>query len=163
MKIRNCEVRDIERVRRFISQNPPIVAHRPPIYWVLFTYFNNSYFLAEEDSTVIGFAGGLKNTSQEGVFHLWQIGVDKKYRRQGYANKLLNTVINEVLKMGCTKLQIAILPENTASYTLFNKFAENHNKKMLRLSLIDYYDGLDNFKENEVLYEIDLRNISLND
>lgn len=160
MTIRNCNVNDIERVRRFISQNKPIVAHRPPIYWVLFTYFNNSYFLAEENNKVIGFAGGLKSTSQEGVFHLWQIAVDKDYRGKGYAKKLLNSVVKEAINMKCSKLQISILPENTASIHLFNDFAEKYGKKMIQLSLIDYYDSLDDFKENEILYEIDLTNIS---
>lgn len=63
--------------------------------------------------------------------------------------------------MNCTKLQISMVPENGASFNLFTKFAKKHKKEMKRLSLIDFYDSLSNFKENEILYEIDLTKISL--
>lgn len=57
-----------------------------------------------------------------------------------------------------------MVPENVASFSLFTKFSKKHNKKIIRLSMIDYidyYDSLSNFKENEILYEIDISNISL--
>lgn len=161
MKIRNCVVNDISEVRQFLSRNKPLGCHSSATYWVLFTYFNNSYFIAEENNKVIGFTGGLKSTSQKDVFHLWQIGVDKEHRSKGYAKKLLYTVIKEALKMECLKLQISMVPENVASFNLFTKFVKKHNTKMVRLSTIDYYDSLSNFKENEILYEIDISDISL--
>lgn len=71
MNIRNCNVNDIDGVRQFLSRNKPLGTHSPATYWVLFTYFNNSYFVAEENNKIIGFTGGLKSTSQHGVFHLW--------------------------------------------------------------------------------------------
>jgi L-2,4-diaminobutyric acid acetyltransferase len=161
MKIRNCIVDDISEVRQFLSRNKPLGCHSCATYWVLFTYFNNSYFVAEENGKVIGFTGGLKSTSQKDVFHLWQIGVDKEHRSMGYAKKLLYTVIKEAIKMKCLKLQISMVPENVASFTLFTKFVNKHNIKIVRLSLIDYYDSLSNFKENEILYEIDISKITL--
>ena len=161
MKIRNCIVNDISEVRQFLSRNKPLGCHSSATYWVLFTYFNNSYFVVEENNKIIGFTGGLKSTSQKDVFHLWQIGVDKEHRAKGYAKRLLYTVVKEAMKMKCTKLQISMVPENVASFSLFTKFSKKHNKKIVRLSIIDYYDSLSNFKENEILYEIDISNISL--
>src|SRR3989344_5972058 len=126
MNIRNCIVDDISEVRQFLSRNKPLGTHSPATYWVLFTYFNNSYFVAEENNKIIGFTGGLKSTSQPGVFHLWQMGVDKEHRRKGFAEKLFYSVLKEALQMKCIKLQISMVPENEASYNLFTKFAKKH-------------------------------------
>ncbi len=153
MNIRNCTPGDIDQVRQLVNVCKPLGLHRKGTYWVLFTYFNDSCFVLEKDKKIIGFISGMKSTSQEGVFHIWQVGVFVTHRGQGHAYKLIEKILQRAKELGCSKVQFTIEVGNDKSLGLFTKYAKKNHIPMKKLYHIGYYDSLSKERENEDAYE----------
>ncbi|MCQ1528437.1 GNAT family N-acetyltransferase [Lutispora saccharofermentans] len=156
MKIRPMESGDIGAVRELIDICKPLDLHTPFTYWILSEYFNNTCMVLEDEGTIVGYAGGIKSSSMEGIFYLWQIGLLSGYRGKGYFSLLLDRIIEEIKKSGCHSLEFSVLSDNYQSISAFSGYAKNKGLPMKKRGSLRFYDKLAGEECKEDIYRIAL-------
>lgn len=130
MKIRSMEPKDIAEVRKLIDFCKPLDLHTPFTYWILSEYFNNTCLVLEDEDAIVGYTGGMKSSSMDGVFYLWQIGLMPDYRGKGYFSMLLDKIIEEVKALGCNFLEFSVLSDNYQSINAFSNYTKKKGLPM---------------------------------
>ena len=156
MRIRSIESRDIGTIRVLIDICKPLDLHTPFTYWILSEYFNNTCLVLEDEETIFGYTGGMKSSSKEGVFYLWQIGLLPNYRGKGYFGLLLDRVIEEAKKTGCHSLEFSVLSNNYQSINAFSNYAKEKGLPMEKRDSLDFYDKLADEECKEDIYTLSL-------
>jgi len=156
MLIRPMEAKDIGAVRELIDYCKPLDLHTPFTYWVLSEYFNNTCLVLEDEGSIVGYAGGMKSTSVENVFYLWQIGLLPNYRGKGFFSALLDKIIEEVKKLGCDYLEFSVLSDNHQSINAFTNYAKKKGLPIGKRGNLTFYDKLTNEECKEDIYRISL-------
>jgi L-2,4-diaminobutyric acid acetyltransferase len=154
MQIRTCTPDDIQKVRHFVSQCKPLGLHTGYTYWVLFHNFKESCFVMEEESKIVGYVSGLKSSTFDDVFFVWQIGVAEEMRGKGYSYLLLQKVLETAKKMRCTKMQMSLEEKDGASFHAISGFAAKHNLKMSIAGEARYPHSVKEMMYRDTLYEI---------
>lgn len=157
VKIRTIEERDISAVRELIDICKPLDLHTPFTYWILTEYFNNTCLVLEHENAIVGYAGGMKSSSKDGVFYLWQIGLLPDYRSKGFFGMLLDKVIEEIRSLGCDSLEFSVLWDNYQSINAFAKFAISKGLPMEKRGSLGFYDKLSHEEYKEDIYRISLQ------
>jgi L-2,4-diaminobutyric acid acetyltransferase len=94
-----------------------------PYAYLLWTeYFGDTTVVAttEDDDTPVGFVTAFRRPDEPSTVFVWQIGVDEDHRRRGIAGSLLDELVE---RCGAHDLEATVTPSNTASETLFRRFA----------------------------------------
>lgn len=78
---------------------------------------NNICLVAELDE-IIGFFCGYKVLDE---FSINNVGIRKKYQKQGWATKLINSVIEEQTKLGIKSFFLEVRESNLAAINLYKK------------------------------------------
>jgi len=156
MLIRNCNVGDLESIKKLVEQSKPLILHTTYTYWVLFYFFNDSCFVMEDKSKFVGFVSGMKSTALKDTFFVWQIGIILEYRGKGRASELLEKIVSRAKEMNCKKIQFSIEPDNELSYNLFSSFAKAKGLTVERVDEVKYLDFVSKEKVFENHYEIKL-------
>lgn len=156
MKIRPMESGDIGAVRELIDICKPLDLHTPFTYWILSEYFNNTCMVLEDEGAIVGYAGGIKSSSMEGIFYLWQIGLLPGYRGKGYFSLLLDRIIEEIKKSGCNALEFSVLSDNYQSINAFSGYAKKKGLPMGKRGSLRFYDKLADEECKEDIYRIAL-------
>ena len=151
--VRNCTVKDIDKIRQFVNLCKPLTLHTPYTYYVLFTHFSDSCLVIEENNSIRGYISGIKSVSLKDTFFIWQIGVEKESRGKGCAYILIEKIMQIARKQGCTKVQFTIEPDNDKSFNTFNNFAKKNNISMKKLSSLKFHDSLSQENGLEIVYE----------
>lgn len=76
--------------------------------------------ILEVDGKIAGFVGYHPNS-----MYIWQLlwlAVDQDYRRQGIAKKLLNYAVEDMVRRGAIKIELATRPVNVRAKALYNQF-----------------------------------------
>ncbi|MFA7572199.1 MAG: GNAT family N-acetyltransferase [Lutispora sp.] len=154
MRIRPMKTSDIGTIRELIDICKPLDLHTPFTYWILSEYFNNTCLILEDEGAIVGYTGGLKSSSKEGVFYLWQIGLLPDYRGQGYFGLLLNRVIEEAKKTGCHYLEFSVLSDNYQSINAFSNYAKKKGLPMEKRGSLNFYDKFADEECKEDIYQI---------
>ncbi|HOM95848.1 MAG: GNAT family N-acetyltransferase [Candidatus Methanofastidiosa archaeon] len=156
MITRNCTIKDVDRIRKFVNECKPLELHTPFTYWTLFNYFSNLCFLIEEDEKTIGFISGIKSSIDKDVVYLWQIGVSEHHRGKNYASLLIDYFVESVALLNCSKIHVSISPKNMSSYNAFFKYAKGKSYSFTEIGEVKYHDQVSNKDEYEILYQIRL-------
>lgn len=156
MKIRAMEARDISDIRELIDICKPLDLHTPFTYWILSEYFSNTCLVLEDHNDIVGYAGGVKSSSMEGVFYLWQIGLLPEYRGKGCFAMLLDSIIYEVRSLSCHALEFSVLSDNYQSINAFSKYAKIKGLPIEKRGSLDFYDKLSDEECKEDIYRISL-------
>ncbi|SET74913.1 hypothetical protein SAMN05421676_107173 [Salinibacillus kushneri] len=85
---------------------------------LFFDHFQNTSFIVENDSEIIGFLIGFLSQSQHNEAYIHFIGVNPKYRKQGIASKLYKLFFEEVRKHGVNTVKCitSIVNKKSISY-----------------------------------------------
>ena len=97
-----------------------------PYAYLLWTeYFGDTTVVATtvDDDAPVGFVTAFERPDEPGTVFVWQIGVDDAHRRRGIAGSLLDHLVEQ---HGSERLEATVTPSNTASETLFRRFADRH-------------------------------------
>jgi L-2,4-diaminobutyric acid acetyltransferase len=156
MIIRPLKPWDIGALRELIEICKPLDLHTPFTYWILSEYFSNTCFVLEDEEIIVGYTGGMKSSSMEGVFYLWQIGLLPDYRGKGHFTMLLDKIIETVRSLDCHSLEFSVLSDNHQSINAFAKFAKNKGLPFEKRGSLDFYDKLADEKCIEDIYRISL-------
>lgn len=96
---------------------------------------NSVYFVAKLDNEIVGFAGILKICDEANIMNI----VTKMNKRHlGIGSKLLEALISEAKKLGCTSITLEVNEHNTYAINLYKKF--NFKRIGLRKK---YYNNTD--------------------
>jgi L-2,4-diaminobutyric acid acetyltransferase len=156
MRIRSLKPQDIGTVRELIDYCKPLDLHTPFTYWILSEYFNNTCLVLEDDDIIVGYTGGMKSSSLDGVFYLWQIGLMPDYRGKGYFSMLLDSIVEEVKRLGCHSLEFSVLSDNYQSINAFSNYAKKKGLPMKKRGSLSFYDKLTDEECKEDIYRITL-------
>ncbi|SHJ01432.1 GNAT family N-acetyltransferase [Lutispora thermophila] len=156
MRIRSMESKDIAAVRELIDYCKPLDLHTPFTYWILSEYFNNTCFVLEDEDEIVGYTGGMKSSSMDRTFYLWQIGLMPDYRGKGYFNMLMDQIINEVKAIGCKFLEFSVLSDNYQSINAFSNYAKKKGLPIEKRGSLSFYDKLTDEECKEDIYRISL-------
>jgi L-2,4-diaminobutyric acid acetyltransferase len=154
MQIRTCAPGDIQKVRHFVSKCKPLGVHTGYTYWVLFHNFSGTCFVMEEEGKIVGYVSGMKSSTFDDVFFLWQIGVAEEMRGKGYSYLLLQKVLEAAKKMRCTKMQMSLEEKDGASFHAINGFAKKHNLNISVAGEARYPHSVNETMYHDTLYEI---------
>ena len=81
---------------------------------------NVKYFIAEHNGVTIGFVDF--EITPEKKCKLMGLVVLEEHRRKGIARKLLEWIIAETRKMGCTAVFLLVAEDNAAAISLYRSF-----------------------------------------
>ena len=81
---------------------------------------NVKYFIAEQNGTTIGFADF--EITPENTCKLMGLAVLAEHRRKGIARKLVQRILNEVKRFGCSAIFLLVAQDNQAAISLYNSF-----------------------------------------
>ena len=96
-----------------------------PYAYLLWTeYFGDTTVVAIDDDRPVGFVTAFARPDEPESVFVWQIGVDDAHRRRGIAGALLDELVE---RCGADHLEATVTPSNTASETLFRRFADRHD------------------------------------
>jgi ribosomal protein S18 acetylase RimI-like enzyme len=102
-------------------------------------------FFAEIDSVIVGssscqlYAGLYPNiikSNYRQFGYIWGVYVEQKYRKQGIANKLTNTVVEYLKSIGCTRVVLNASPAGKSVYQSLGFVESNAMHLDLDLDLI---------------------------
>ena len=78
-----------------------------------------SYWVVALDGhTVVGYVGSQSSIDEADIMN---VAVHPDYRRQGIAEKLINTLVADLKKRGCHALLLEVRVSNTPAITLYEK------------------------------------------
>ncbi len=122
-------------------------------YILLGEWFSESCRVAEhpQQKHLLGIVTGFRQPSAPETLFVWQIAVDKSYRGQGIAMKLLDELIADPQ---IRYLEATISPSNLSSCRLFEKWAVSRNASVAVSKGFDETCFPDQCHEREQLYRI---------
>ncbi|HHY83013.1 MAG TPA: ribosomal protein S18-alanine N-acetyltransferase [Clostridiales bacterium] len=74
------------------------------------------YYVARDDSRIIGY-GGMWLVLDEA--HITNIAVHPDYRRRGIGRRIMQTLINEAVRLGKTRMTLEVRVSNTPAINLY--------------------------------------------
>jgi ribosomal protein S18 acetylase RimI-like enzyme len=139
--IRKANINDISSIHQLNKKCLPIYYSK---FQILTMMFSNYHFisLAEiiNNNEIIGYMVG-KNTTASN-FHILSIGVDDSYRSKGLGKKILDDLINRIIKTH-TSITLYVHVENVKAINFYEK-----NGFFKQEKIVNYYDG--SFKSNSL-------------
>ena len=123
MTIRNVQIKDKFAVTE-VAENcvPDLRASVVGTYEFFARCFQRTFFVFEENDKIIGYIVGFPNTSVEGEFWLYQVGIIDKYREKGIGSQLLEKFTSQVELDGYKNIKSHFKFENERSRNLHEKF-----------------------------------------
>ena len=126
MSIRKVQVKDKFAIFHVAENCLPLLrASVLGTYEFLARCFQRTFFVYEENSKIIGYIVGFPNTSTDGEFWLYQVGIIDTHRGKGIGSQLLKLFINQVTSDGYKKIRSHFQFDNEHSKKLHEKFGFN--------------------------------------
>ncbi|MHA1229904.1 MAG: GNAT family N-acetyltransferase [Candidatus Helarchaeota archaeon] len=123
MTIRNVKVSDAPEIVKVAENCSPLLRNSVEgTYEFLARCFSNTFFVYEENDTVIGYIVGFPNTAKLGEFWIYQVGVIDKYRGKGIGSKLFKALFDQVKSEKYERIRSHYIFENKVSANLHKKF-----------------------------------------
>ena len=145
LTIREMEIDDIARVfhlgeKLFTARKVPNLYRTWDEYEVVSLFQSDPEFclVAYSDDTIIGFALGStisKTGSAWKYGHLYWLGVEPEYQRQGVAKKLFKSFMDLMLENGVRMLQVDTEADNLPAIYFFRKMGFGNPQQHIYLSL----------------------------
>lgn len=123
MSIRNVKVSDKHDIVKVAENCAPLVrASVVGTYEFLARCFENTFFVYEEDSELLGYVVGFPNTAVEGEFWIYQVCVNDKLRGKHVGSKLFEKIVSQVKSEGYKRMRSHMQFVNEHSLKLHEKF-----------------------------------------
>ncbi|MDA3792345.1 MAG: GNAT family N-acetyltransferase [Elusimicrobia bacterium] len=157
MTIRNVNEKEFLKVYKFVSHCKPLENYAEHLYKIILRYFNDTCFIVEQESEIIGFLMGFISQVHESTYFLWQIGISNSMQGKGIGGDLLEHAENKLSERGCKRIEVTIDPKNISSSKLFERMGyiniSYKKEKMVKvngnIAVKDYYSPGKHF----MLYE----------
>lgn len=118
------------------------------------THFSETSVAAFDQDELIGFISAYLIPAREDTLFIWQIAVNKVYRGQGLAKRMLIDILKRPMCQNITWLETTVTPSNTNSTQFFKRMARRLDAE---LSVSDLFDSQKHFNgdhESEKLFRI---------
>jgi ribosomal protein S18 acetylase RimI-like enzyme len=145
LTIREMEIDDIAKVfhlgeKLFTARKVPNLYRTWDEYEVVSLFQSDPEFclVAYSDDTIIGFALGStisKTGSAWKYGHLYWLGIEPEYQRQGVAKKLFKSFMDLMLENGVRMLQVDTEADNLPALYFFRKMGFGNPQQHIYLSL----------------------------
>jgi len=123
MTIRNVSVRDAPIITKVAENCLPFL--RPSVegtYEFLARCFQNTFFVFEENTEIVGFIVGFPNTAAPGEFWIYQCAILSEWRGRGIGSKLFEALFRQVRSEGYKRVRSHYKFDNQHSANLHSKF-----------------------------------------
>lgn len=97
----------------------------PYHYLLMCRHFTASSVVAEVNGRIAGFVTAYIPPENSDTLFVWQVAVDKKFRGQGLARKMLAFAFQHAPQRPLSYLEATITPSNSASINLFTATAQD--------------------------------------
>jgi L-2,4-diaminobutyric acid acetyltransferase len=87
--------------------------------------FAGTSVIARDGEEACGFITGYVRPDEVGTLFVWQVAVDRRYRGQGVAGRMLGYLGDKVAAEGRRYLEATVTSDNTASGRMFESFARD--------------------------------------
>jgi ribosomal protein S18 acetylase RimI-like enzyme len=144
MEIRNVKSSDFYSISPLINEwwgGRQMSDMLPKLF---FNHFNNTSFIAEKDSQIIGFLIGFLSQSDKDGAYIHFVGVSPEHRKTQIGKHLYNEFFNVVKKNNRNVVRAVTSPKNKVSIAYHTKMGfdiENGDKVVDRVSVFSDYDG----------------------
>lgn len=150
MRIDNLSMNDVQEVIELVARcKPYVVPYNQYAYWILQNYFGSTCRIVKVENKIIGYISAMPSIDKNTVF-IWQLCIDDEFRGKGLGTLLLSSVSDEAIRLGYGNLQLSISDTNTASQSLFKRFAQKNNFNMFEVERIKFGEM------TEIIFQIDL-------
>lgn len=144
MEIRNVESSDYNVISSLINEwwgGRQMSDMLPKLF---FDHFNNTSFIVEKNSEIVGFLIGFLSQSDSDVAYIHFVGVHPKYRKHQIGKRLYNKFFNVVKKNNRNVVRAVTSPVNKVSITYHTKMGfsiDEGDKEIEGVSVYSDYDG----------------------
>lgn len=122
------------------------------LYYLQTIHFKEYCCVITDDKEVIGFTSGYKIPNEDTLF-IWQVTVDKKYRGQNLASKMILKIINRKSLKNIRYIKSTVSPSNLSSIKVFQKCAQELRTNIKKKKFLIKND-FNSSHEDEPLYKI---------
>ncbi|MHA1146295.1 MAG: GNAT family N-acetyltransferase [Candidatus Helarchaeota archaeon] len=123
MPVRNVRVKDKFDIEILAQNCAPLVRSSVVgTYEFLARCFQNTFFVYEENSKLLGYIVGFPNTAVKGEFWIYQICVNNEFRGKHVGSKLFEAIVSQVRKEGYTRMRSHLRFDNEHSLNIHKKF-----------------------------------------
>jgi len=142
------------RVFALVRDNPPLEQNSLYCNLLQCSHFADTAVLAEQEGRVVGFITGFRKPADPETVFAWQVAVDAGQRGRGIAGQLLAHLMENCRADGVRFLEASVTPDNRASMTLFERFAEKRDVPLAKSDLFTRDKHFNGTHETEVLLRI---------
>ncbi|GIH71872.1 L-2,4-diaminobutyric acid acetyltransferase [Sphaerimonospora thailandensis] len=147
------KIDDGSRLWRIARDSETLDVNSPYSYLLWCRDFSDTSVVARDGSDACGFVTGFTRPRAADTFFVWQVAVDRSWRGQGLARRMLDWLAERMVARGHRYLEATVTPDNTASERLFESFARDWGSPLERRPVF----GSEHFPashEPEVLFRI---------
>lgn len=123
-------------------------------YLMLTEYFADTCAVAEHEDGLAGFVTGFRRPDDPETLFIWQIAVSPAQRGRGLGSHLLDHVSTRPVVPRLRFLEATVTPSNTASASLFRRFAALRRAECVEETLFERNDFPDREHEPEIRFRI---------
>lgn len=143
ISLRKPTGQDGAKVHSLISKCPPLDQNSLYANVLQCTHFAETSIIAEMNSEVCGWISGYRMPDDPSTLFIWQVAVSEAARGRGVAKAMLKGLLAGANLPAIRYLKTTITKGNSASWSLFNSFAED----MLAETTSSLYFGRDTHLE----------------
>jgi len=124
LRLRSPQLSDGAAIHRLVDECKPLDLNSVYSYLLLCKHHRETCVVAEEQGEIIAFASAYIPPGSPDTLFIWQVAVGSRARRRGLGARMVNTLMQRPVCRRVKYLETTITPSNRASWSLFNRLAE---------------------------------------
>ncbi len=125
---RNCRLDDGKKIWELVKKTGGLDLNSAYCYLLLCDHFKDTCLVVEsEDKNICAFVSAYFLPNDVNTLFIWQIGIDKAFRKRGLGKKLLLDLLSQPICANITQIIATVSPSNQASLNLFRSLANHLN------------------------------------
>lgn len=145
---------DSDGIYRLVERCEPLDLNSRYAYMLVTAHFNMTSVIATHEENVIGLVSAYILPEKPDTLFVWQVAVDPDYRGKGLASLMLGDIFKRPAMRQVAFAETTISPSNTASLTLFKRFAETSGAPIKNSTFALAEDFGADAHEAELLYRV---------
>lgn len=141
-------------VHEIVRRNKPLDENSLYCNLLQCAHFSETSAVAELNAEIVGFATGYLVPTRKDTLFIWQIAVDKIARGRGLARRLVQSVLGRPVCKEVAFIETTIMPENSASLSVFYGLAKELNASWEESVMFDKERHFKGLHDTEVLLRI---------
>lgn len=154
IRFRPPQPADGPAIHALIASCPPLDANSLYCNLLQASHFGECCILAELSGQPVGWVSGYRLPADPLTLFVWQVAVDDRVRGQGLAGRMLAQLLRRPHLADIRQIQTTITPSNQASWSLFQRFAEQVGARIQNQRLFDRDTHFGGAHESEHLVTI---------